>query len=69
MDAVGHVPDRHFVLWPVRKERLKEMPADFPMQAAYAIHRAAAANRQIGHVERFRRVVRVLAAQGQQIVE
>ena len=45
------------------------MPADLPMQAAHAIHRPAAADGQIGHVETLRRVVRILAAQGQQIVE
>ena len=51
------------------KERLKEMPAHFSMQATHAIDRPAAPDSQIGHVETFRRVVRVLAAQGQQIVE
>ena len=45
------------------------MPADFSMQAAHAIHRPAAPDRQIGHVETLRRIVRILAAQGQQIVE
>ena len=69
VNSVGHMADGHFVLRPVRKKRLKEMPADFPMQAAHAIHRPAAADRQIGHVETFGRVVRILAAQGQQIVE
>jgi hypothetical protein len=39
------------------------------MQAAHAIHRPAAANGQISHVETFRCVVRILAAQGQQVVE
>ena len=69
VNSVGHVSDGHFVRRPVRKERLKEVPADFPMQAAHAIHRPAAADGQIGHVETLRRVVRILAAQGQQIVE
>ena len=69
VDSVGHVSDGHFVRGPVRKERLKEMPADFPVQATHAIDRPAPADRQIGHVETLRRVVRVLAAQGQQIVE
>src|ERR1039457_2654518 len=45
------------------------MPADFTMQTAHAIHRAAATDGQIGHVETFRRVVRILAAQGQQTME
>ena len=45
------------------------MPADFPMQATHAIHRPAPPDCQIGHVETLRRVVRILAAQGQQIVK
>ena len=45
------------------------MPANFSMQATHAIHRPAAADGQIGHVETLGRVVRILAAQGQQIVE
>ena len=69
VDSVGHVSDGHFVLRPVRKERLKDLPADLPVQAAHAIDRPAPPDCQIGHVEAFRRVVRVLAAQGQQIVE
>jgi hypothetical protein len=69
VDSVGHMSDRHFVLRPVREKRLKEVPADFPVQATHAIHRPAPADCQIGHVETLRRVVRVLAAQGQQIVE
>ena len=47
----------------------KDVPAHFPVQATHAVDRPAAADRQIGHVETLRRVVRVLAAQGQQIVE
>ena len=69
VDAVGDVSDRHFVRRPARKERLEEMAADFAMQTADAIDRAAAADGQIGHVESLRRVVRVLAAQGQQVLE
>ena len=68
MDAVGHVSDRDLFRRPVRKQRLEQMPAHLAMQATHAIHRPAAANRQISHVERFRRIVRILAAQGQQIV-
>src|SRR5208282_4976103 len=69
MDSVSYMSDRDFVLRPVRKERQKDVPAHLPVQPTHAIDRPAPANRQIGHVERFRRVVRVLAAQGQQIVE
>ncbi len=39
------------------------------MQTAHAVHRPAAANGQISHVETFRRVVRILAAQGHQVVK
>ena len=45
------------------------MPADFPVQATHAIHRPASPDRQIGHVETLRRVVWILPAQGQQIVD
>ena len=69
VDSIGHVSDGHFVRRPVGKKRLKEAPADFPVQATHAIDGPAPADRQIGHVEALRRVVRVLAAQGQQIVE
>ncbi len=68
MDPVSHVRNRNFVLRPVRKERQKEVPAHLPMQATHPIDRPTSANRKIGHVERFRRVVRVLAAEGQQFV-
>ena len=54
MDSIGHVTDRDLVLWPVGKERRKEVPADLPMQATHAIHRSAAADGQIGHVETLR---------------
>ena len=69
VDSVGHMSDGHFVLRPARKERLEEVPAHLPVQATHAIDRPAPADCQIGHVETLRRVVRILAAQGQQIVE
>ena len=69
VDSVGHVSDRDFVLRPVREQRQKEVPAHLPVQAAHAIDRPAPANRQIRHVERLRRVVRVLAAKSQQVME
>jgi hypothetical protein len=53
----------------VRNERLKELPADFSVQATHSIHCPTPADCQIRHVETFRRVLGVLAAQGQQIVE
>ena len=69
VDSVGHVSDRDFVLRPAREQRQKKVPAHLSVQAAYAIHRAAPAHRQIRHVETLRRVARVLAAKGQQIVK
>src|SRR5208337_4917906 len=61
--------DRDFVQRPAGEQRLEDAPADLAVQAAHAVDRPAPADRQICHVETFRRVVRVLAAQGQQIVE
>ena len=69
MDSVCNVSDRHFVLRPARKERRKDAPAHLPVQAAHPIDRSAPSYSQVGHIEGFRRVVRVLAAKGQQIVE
>ena len=69
MDSVGDVPYGNFVLWPVREERLKEVSAYFSMQATHSIHGSASTNGEIGHVETLGRVIRILAAQGQQIVE
>ena len=69
VDSVGHVSDRYFVLRPVRKERLEDVPAHLPVQATHAVDGPAPADCQIGHVETLRRVVWVLAAQGQQIVD
>ena len=69
MDSVGHVADGDFFLGPARKQRPKEVPADFPMQATHPIDRSAAPDCQVGHVESLRRVVRILAAKSQQIVK
>ncbi len=67
VDSVGHVPDRHFALRPVREERLEQAPAHLPVQAADAVHRAAAVDGQIGHVEGLRIVARIRSAQRQQV--
>ena len=45
---------------------LKDPPAHFAVQPADSVDRAAAAHRQVGHVERLRGIVRVLPAQRQQ---
>jgi hypothetical protein len=68
MDPIGHMSDRHLVHRPAWKEWLKEVPTHLPVQATHTIHRPAPANRQICHFELFRRVVRILAAQSQQIL-
>ena len=44
VNSVGHVSDGHFVRWPVRKQRLKKVPADSPMQPTHTIHRPAPPN-------------------------
>ena len=50
------------------KSGWKNLPAHLPVQSAHAIHRPTAANRQIRHIEWLRRVVWVLASEGQEIV-
>ena len=61
--------DGHFIRRPLGKKRLEEMPADLAVQTAHAVDRPAAADGQIGHVETFRRIARIPASQGQQVVE
>ena len=61
--------DRHFVLRPPGKERRKDVPAHPAMQAADSIDRPAPADGQVGHVERFVRVIGVLASQRQQLAQ
>ena len=67
MNSVGYVSHGDFCRGPMRKERLEEAPAHLAMQAAHAIRRPASPHRQIRHIEVFRGVVWVLAAQRQQI--
>src|SRR5271170_1316463 len=69
MNSVGDVSDGHFFQWPVRKKRSKEVPAHLAMQTAHTIHCSASADCEIRHIECFRRIVRVKAAQSQQIVK
>ena len=45
------------------------MPADSAMQSADAIDRPAPAHRQVGHVEKFVRVIGILASQCQQLAQ
>jgi hypothetical protein len=69
VDSVGDVPDRALRLPASAGTAAEEAPAHLAVQAAHAVHRPAPAHRQVGHVEILRRVVRVPAAQGQQILE
>ena len=69
MDAVGHRSNRDLGLRPARKERFKELPAHVPVQTTHAVDRAGAAHRQVGHVERFRRITRVRSPQRQQVMD
>jgi len=63
------MPNRHFVDRPTLKQRFEEVATDSPMEATYAIHGPAAANREIRHVEVLRKILRIPAAEGQQIVK
>ena len=69
MNPVGDVSDRDLVGRPFGEKRLEEVPADLSVQAAHAVDRPAPAHRQVCHVEGLRRVVRVLPAQCQKIVD
>jgi len=62
VDSVGHISNGYFIDRPAWEERLEKMSADFPMQTAHAIHRAASPNGQIGHVETLRGIVRIQPA-------
>src|SRR5690242_11186395 len=60
---------RHFKLRPAWEERLEDGAADFTVQAADAIHRATAADREIRHVEGLGGVAGVGAAEREQIIK
>ena len=62
MDAVGNVANGHLVLGPAGEQGLEDTPADFPVQLAHAVDRATAAQGEIGHVEWFPVVGRILSA-------
>ncbi len=69
MHPVGHVPDWHLLGRPPGEDRLEEVAAHLPVQAAHAVHRAAPADGEIRHVEGLRGVVRPLPPEGQQVGE
>src|SRR5450631_3966827 len=54
VNAIGYVCDWYFARWPAGKEWCKEPAAHLAMQATHSVDRAAAADRQVGHVETFR---------------
>ena len=62
MNAVRYISNRDFFFRPLRKKRLKDVTAHLAVQPADATDRPAPANCQICHVERLRRVIRILAA-------
>ncbi len=51
------------------KKRFEKPTADFPVQPAYSVHRSASPDGKISHVETLRRVIRILAAQGHQVLK
>ena len=69
MDPVGHMANGHLVLGPAGKQGLEDVPADFAVQLADAVDRAAAPDGEVRHVEGFLVVVGILPSQGHQIPE
>jgi len=68
VDSISHMPDWDFVFRPARNRGRKG--AGLPSRAGGLHHSPTrSADRQIGHVKRLRRVIRVLAAQSQQVME
>src|ERR1700730_17679849 len=68
VNAIGHVAHRHFWFRPTKKQIPKQVAAYGSMQPAYAIHRSAAAHREIRHIERLCCVAGVPAAERQQLI-
>ena len=67
--AVGDVTDRHLVLRPSRERAAQRCcRLTSPCKSADAVDRPAPAHREVGHVERLRRVVGIPASQRQQLV-
>ena len=69
MHAVCYVFDRDFADWPARKQGLKDAPAEFAMQAAYAEAKRGPALGKISHVERFVRIFGIDAPKTDNIVQ
>src|SRR5690242_21379489 len=60
--------DRDFILRPIRKEPLKNVPTDSSMELTDSIHHTTAAHGQVGHVEGLITVVAIPPPQRQKIV-
>src|SRR5208283_187848 len=67
--AVGDISDWNVDLWPTRKERLKDAPAHLAVQPAHSVDDAATPHGEIGHIEIFRVIIRVCAAESEQVAE
>ena len=69
MDAVRYVTNRDVALRPAWKQGLEDSPAYFTVQPADTVDRPAAAQGKIRHIERLRVVIRILSAEGHELVE
>ena len=69
MDPVRHVAHRNLALRPAREEVPEELAAHCAVEAAHPVERAAATDGEVGHVEGFGRIIRVLPSECQEIVE
>ena len=69
MNPIGDVANWHLILWPARKQHGENPPAHLAMQAADTVYGAAAAHREIRHVERLGIVVGIFSAEGHHLSE
>jgi len=69
VDPVRHVAHRNLALRPAREEVPEELAAHCAVEAAHPVERAAATDGEVGHVEGFGRIIRVLPSECQEIVE
>src|SRR5208282_3718685 len=69
VNAVRYRANRHFELWPSRKETLENLPAHSAMELAYSIDTTAPPQSEICHVERLGTVERAFSSQGHQLFE
>ena len=69
VDAVGDVPDRNFLDRAARKEIREQFAAHLAVQPTHAVDAGRPANREVRHVERFGIVVRLHAAQAEDLAD